>query len=175
MKVFRLNYLKTFLWPLCFSLAVVCGHAWADLAAQVRLSQEKLRMHCPAMDQLKLNTQSKIWTSPGGWKAYEKSFGTKIKRFVGAQWIGVKLGQIICIYQPVGSFTFPVFVYYNKQVIQPSTNAWVKVEKNRFNCALNDLKMCIFSPLQSQKQIDPDDIASQIKPGDAPQLPDSNL
>lgn len=176
MKVFKLNHRQTLPWLLSLSLAVLCGHAWADLSAQVRLSQKKIRMYCPSVDQLKLNPHTKIWSAPGGWKSYEKSFGTKMKRFMGAQWVGVQLGQIICIYQPVGLFTFPVFIYYNKQVIEPIVKSpWVKVKKNRLNCALSDRVGCSFSPLVTPKAADPDDIANQITPGSAPKLPDSNL
>lgn len=180
MKTFRSHFFKTLVWLFSFALIGICGHAQADLAAQVRLSQDKVSMQCPSIKQLTINPQTKIWTSPGGWKAFDKSFGTQIKSFAGAQWVGVKLGQVICIYKPVGTFTFPVFMYYNRQVVQPGTSpsdsgSWVQVKKNRINCVSNKLADCTFSPLISEKPADPDEEASQIKPGDSPKLPDSNL
>ena len=143
----------------------------ADLVAQSR----KFNEQCPALKDLKLNKKTLLWSADGGWKSYTQSFGTKIQSFRGAQWNGVQLGQIICVYSANGEFTFPIKLFYNKQVVSPDTASWVRAKTNVYNC-LDSIDKGVFSPLLSPKDADPLEQAKQLKyENNNDKLPEQNL
>jgi hypothetical protein len=143
----------------------------ADLVAQSR----KFNEQCPAIKDLKLNKKTMLWSADGGWKTYTQSFGTTIQSFRGAQWNGVQLGQIICVYSSKGAFTFPIKLFYNKQVVDPETASWTKAKTNVYNC-LDTRDKCVFSPLISPKDMDPLEQAKQLKYDHTKdKLPEQNL
>lgn len=69
---------------------------------------------CPPISMLSRNGM--YWGAPGGWTTYNPSFITKITHFVAAQWQGVNLGSVMCVYTGDQGESFPV-------VLQQMTNA----------------------------------------------------
>src|SRR3990167_2770190 len=80
---------------------------------------------CPPIQALTKN-QKMEWSAKGGWKSYGTSFVEKIASFSGAQWNGVNLGQIICVYNGKEKTDFPVLLVYHTLAIEPQENGWSK-------------------------------------------------
>ncbi len=64
-------------------------------------------IYCPRASQL---IRKDMWWGYGSWRSYDQSFVRKIKAFVGAQWIGVGVGTMICVYKGEQATSFPVTV-----------------------------------------------------------------
>jgi hypothetical protein len=60
--------------------------------------------YCPPPEQLALDNL--FWGAPGGWVSYTESLDKKIIRFEKAQWQGVNVGKILCIYKGDTSLLF---------------------------------------------------------------------
>ena len=151
------------------------AYSFGALSLQELIAEsKKIHLTCPAAKDLKLNTKTKTWTALGGWKTYTPSFGTQIQSFLGAQWNGVQLGQVICIYRAKDAFTFPIKLFFNHQVIAPDHGKWKKVKSNVINCYGNR-KLCAFSPLLSPKSSDPLQEALDLKSKPKNVLPEQNL
>jgi hypothetical protein len=123
----------------------------SDTAVKSYFTSAKTVRYCPPISQITLNTQARIWSAPGGWKSYDQSFATEINRFLGAQWVGITIGQIACIYQGKAKYTFPILLVYNKLVQRPTENGWKKKENsNRYHCPNNQITECPFYPIVKQ-------------------------
>lgn len=62
--------------------------------------------YCPAVEKLK--KEGLYWQAEGGWVSYSESFDTQLSTFAGAQWQGVNVGKIICLYMGNSKMGFPV-------------------------------------------------------------------
>ena len=76
---------------------------------------------CPDPSTLKINTKTNQWTTDSGWKSDGGSFTKSISKFLGAQWKGVDLGQILCLYMGPDTSDFPVGIHKNLIVRTPMT------------------------------------------------------
>ena len=113
------------------------------------------KLNCPALNQLVKNPKTAIWTAPGGWKAYEQSPFNKLTHFVGAQWVGIGVGQVSCLYRGDDPFVFPVFLVYNTLTFEPKDVHWSKSAKSNYrNCKSNKREDCLFSPVPKKKTDD---------------------
>ena len=74
---------------------------------------------CPEIATLKYNNKNNQWTADVGWKSTSGSFTTNITRFLGAQWKGVQMGHLICLYQGPNVDEFPVGLQKNIIVQNP--------------------------------------------------------
>jgi len=74
---------------------------------------------CPDISTLKYNKSNNQWTADVGWKSPTGSFTTNITRFLGAQWKGVQMGHLICLYQGPNVNEFPVGLHKNIIVQNP--------------------------------------------------------
>ena len=74
---------------------------------------------CPEMSELYQDNDN-IWQSKSGWKANEPSFSSTLKKFVGVQWKGVNIGRATCIYKGPSTQEFPVSLYKNIIINNPS-------------------------------------------------------
>lgn len=103
--------------------------------------------YCPAPN--KLQKTGLIWKAPGGWISYSESFVDHITQFIGAQWIGVEVGKIICLYRGDKEFTFPVALEQNdllieKPVVKPGS-FWRQLDKTGYmECRSADINNCDF-------------------------------
>lgn len=98
--------------------------------------------YCPAPSALVKNAKTLTFKAKGGWKSYEKSFITKVTKFTGAQWQGINVGQVLCVYhgEPMGSF--PLEVYYSHLSITPSKGNWQTKKGHYSNCESNNPQDC---------------------------------
>jgi hypothetical protein len=105
-------------------------------------SSDSFVTYCPEPDQLSKNSKTMTWVGPTGWKSFEQSFATKLTLFTVAQWQGVNVGQVTCVYRGTPKSTFPVMVYYSVLSVTPKGGKW-KAQKGHYsNCASNNVKDC---------------------------------
>ncbi|HLD16953.1 MAG TPA: T4SS-associated protein EirA, partial [Coxiellaceae bacterium] len=100
--------------------------------------------HCPPVVCLTKNQDDLSWFAKGGYKSYQQSFAVHISQFLGAQWSGIRVGQIICAYQGQEKVTFPIAVVFNKLVFEPTTANWSKNMGGYRNCKSNNPTDCPF-------------------------------
>lgn len=126
--------------------------------AQTKAQQEFL--YCPAPKEL---SKIGLWWKVGDiWKSYSESFAEHIQTFSGAQWIGVKVGKIVCIYKGQEAFTFPVALETAHPVLVPAPTGqnWITTKEGYKQCFSNDVKDC---PFTQKKAADITNIYEQIK------------
>ncbi|MEC7030844.1 MAG: T4SS-associated protein EirA [Pseudomonadota bacterium] len=122
------------------------------------------RFTCPQANEL---YQSKMqWKTDSGWTGYQKSFAKGISHFMGAQWKGVGVGQIYCIYQPDDPSEFPIQLTSETLYSRPDYAMWENSpSKDVINCisGQNDPCDCQFSRYIEQKDDNIDDIIFNIE------------
>ena len=112
---------------------------------------------CPDISDIKSNPAKGNWvakTKAGFWKSYHQSFATDLTQFVGAQWVGEKVGQVTCIYNSEQRFTMqgqqqiqqtlPVLLVFNTLSIHPSGGKWTHPKKGLHNCNSTQQSDCPF-------------------------------
>ena len=99
-------------------LADASDSAELDSAASCYLPIPDAYM-CPQPSELKKDTRKNIWTTDSGWISDSSSFSSSIVKFLGAQWKGVQLGQVLCLYLGPNTNDFPVGLHKNLIVKTP--------------------------------------------------------
>jgi hypothetical protein len=100
-------------------------------------------VYCPQPSQL-IKSGLYWGTVVGGWKSYSESFDQRIASFVGAQWVGINVGKMICIYKGnlAMSFTIPLQNDTLSQV--PTGGLWGKDLGGYRNCHSTNVQDCPF-------------------------------
>lgn len=114
---------------------------------------------CPHISQIQKNQMTQKWglkVVGGAWKSYQTSFATDLTQFLGAQWTGVGLGQVTCIYKAEQRFTIegkptiqpalPVTLAFNVMVLQPTKGKWERIPHAHgvYNCYAIERADCPF-------------------------------
>jgi len=100
---------------------------------------------CPPVESLVRDEATQQWSGPGGWKTTSPSFLRTVDRFVGAQWVGVSIGEVICIYIKTTRSSFPVMLKRGKLVPAPvSGGLWSDDKGGYMECKANDVQYCAF-------------------------------
>jgi len=108
--------------------------------------------YCPALNELTFDASTRIWSAPNGWKSYEQSFAKEIGQFLGAQWIGIEVGQVACIYAGKDEYTFPILLIHNKLIQTPKKGLWKKnANDGHYHCVTHQINQCPFYPLAQSK------------------------
>jgi hypothetical protein len=101
--------------------------------------------YCPLISELV--KENLLWSARSGlWKSYSQSFAKEIDRFIGAQWIGVNVGKVICLYQGKGSFDFPIALEPAKAILilEPKGDTW-RIERDGYKiCKSINITDCPF-------------------------------
>lgn len=118
--------------------------AFTSTVAVAAAPPQSVHAICPAPNTLTKDPKTMLWSAPGGWKSYQSSFANKMGKFMGAQWDGVEVGQVVCLYQPADPYAFVVQLFYNKIVFEPTNPPWSKNLKGYRNCASHNLNDCAF-------------------------------
>ena len=117
--------------------------------------------YCPAASNLQ--KQQLIWqTRDQRWRSYTPSTASKVVSFIGAQWVGVKIGKVICLYQTDEEVAFPLALEptQNQPVPEPNGNGWSALIENRKLCKSANTADC---PYQIQSNTVPTDLYGEIK------------
>ncbi len=104
-------------------------------------------IYCPDVSQL-VKTGAK-WEATNNnvvWKSYDTSFADDIATFVGAQWQGVKVGPMTCIYKSQAEGVFPITLQNNHLFEQPTQKNWSIGEGGFMNCVSNKASDCPLTP-----------------------------
>ena len=111
--------------------------------------------YCPAPQELMLNNL--FWGTPNGWASFTESFDKKIVQFEKAQWQGVNVGKILCIYKGDSSLEFPIVLeQQNHQVIaEPNFANWTGNQGGYKDCTSTAVKDCPFEISQKAQVTDP--------------------
>ena len=132
------------------------------LSKEQRVKQN--RYTCPSINELYRNNLK--WQTDTGWKGYQESFSAKISHFMGAQWKGVGVGNVYCIYQPEDDTEFPIQVTLSQLISRPNVANWDNAPSNDvLNCISrsNDPCECQFSYYIEEEIEDIDDIIGSIE------------
>ena len=109
------------------------------------------------------------WTARNGtWKNFNQSFSQKITSFIGAQWNGVKVGKITCLYSPEGGDNFPVALEEVKTEIalEPKSSNWSALIGSRKLCKSANVADCSY---YIEEQLTSGDVYKGIGYGDVKQ------
>lgn len=99
--------------------------------------------YCPEPETLIKNDFK--WTTPDQrWENYTPSSATKVVSFVGAQWVGIKVGKIICLYQTNEAVAFPVALEQTSSqlILEPNSAGWSALVNNRRFCKSASVADC---------------------------------
>lgn len=112
---------------------------------------------CPDISQIQKNQMTQKWkaqTLDGTWKDYQGSFATNIIQFLGAQWTGVGVGQVTCVYKAEQRFmiqgnltiqpALPVMLVFHTLTHQPVQGKWKRSADGVYNCYSLDQHDCPF-------------------------------
>ena len=102
------------------------GFFAAAAHAQVEPSIQMHKVMCPPAAALVLNQRTHMWSAVGGWKSYQQSFVQQVEEFLGAQWSGINVGEVLCIYRGKDEHTFPVTLAFSHLTNQPTGHSWSK-------------------------------------------------
>ena len=127
------------------SLVVLCGNIYAQ-DNNTNNTQQKPTIYCPKVSQIVKTDLRWNSTTNVPWKGYEDSFVDTISSFAGAQWEGIKVGQMSCIYMGKDKNTFPVILQNNSMFLEPEGGNWSKGESGYFNCVSTNVEECPLFP-----------------------------
>jgi hypothetical protein len=102
-------------------------------------------MTCP--DPSDLIKEGDKWTSKDHkWASNTPSTAIKAVSFLGAQWVGIKVGHVICLYQVDEEVSFPVSLEQmrNFSILEPKSVTWSALVGNRKFCKSASIADCAF-------------------------------
>ena len=139
-------------------------HAPAD----TNLSDKPIFDQCPQPSELVKDSKTMQWSAKGHldgtkFQSFDKSFTNTVDHFIGAQWVGVKVGQIICLYQPSNSNEFPVQLVFNTLTYAPTGKHWSKDLGGHENCVSVNPEDCQYQLKPAEKKTDPYKAALGLK------------
>lgn len=106
---------------------------------------ELVKDHCPPVESLVRDDIKQSWSGPNGWKTAAPSFLRTLDTFAGAQWIGVGVGEVICVYLKTTRNSFPVTLQRSKLVPAPKIgDTWSMTKGGYAECKSNDVMKCPF-------------------------------
>ena len=102
---------------------------------------------CPEINQFHKDPNEMIWRVPGGnWRSSAISFADHLTQFLGAQWQGINVGSIICLYQSNDTMDFPVAVQFDQLVYMPTGGKWTQNLGGYANCQSHAPTDCLMKP-----------------------------
>ncbi|HAV93513.1 MAG TPA: hypothetical protein DCW33_01435 [Proteobacteria bacterium] len=113
--ILLLMFCLPFLRTIAFALPLF---AMADSAETCYLPLKNASV-CPPVSALKLNPRTNEWKTDNDWKSTAGSFSSSVTHFLGAQWKGVQLGYMLCLYQGPNKNEFPIGMHKNVVVESP--------------------------------------------------------
>jgi len=155
-------------YPLTITLITLACTASAAIPHVIEVTPENREQlgfeTCPPINYLVKDPSTMFWaTKQKGFRSYDVSFAQHITRFLGAQWEGVNLGTIYCLYQG-DNMTFTVNLRFHALSYTPNGGNWTKDLGGLKNCITSDPNNCLFKPYVKKstniyKELD------SIKPG----------
>lgn len=99
--------------------------------------------YCPQPTDLIKN--GLYWgVATNSWKSYSESFDTSVSSFIGAQWVGINVGKMICLYKGNLSMSFPISLQNDTLAQTPSGGLWGNDLGGYRNCHSTNVLDCPF-------------------------------
>ncbi len=108
-------------------------------------------MHCPTIAKIYHSQQNHWGTSDASFRSLDTSFSHHLDTFLGAQWQGINVGYILCVYKPVERNLFKVTLLYGPLTLQPTSQKWQKNKEGNYNCISTNVNDCPFTPKPAEK------------------------
>lgn len=146
--------------------SVALGSTMAAFAQQLSKNTNVLPpgyRQCPKISDIHKNPKTRTWGNRNGWKSYETSFANHIASFLGAQWRGIKIGNVACLYKPKEGLTFPIILHFSRLTYEPVGKHWGRNLGGYMNCKSYQIKDCIFKPETKSKSANIYEEASLLK------------
>lgn len=101
---------------------------------------------CPQPEEL-INQEATWVTKNSRWKCYTPSTASKVTGFLGAQWAGIKVGKIICLYQTNEAVGFPLAIEQvsSQSILEPGGVSWSALTNGRRYCKSVNVADCPFT------------------------------
>ena len=98
------------------------------------------------------------------WKATEASLSEDAVSFIGAQWDGIQVGSISCVYQGSEDLSFPI-VLKNEHIFRmPKHTNWQAETDGMYTCHSDDTQDCPLYPnIEKQAKVDIHELMKGIK------------
>ena len=118
-------------------------------------------LYCPK--QSELYKKEMFWHGPNTWRDYSASFVKNINNFAGAQWVGVNVGKVICLYKGVEENNFPVALERDNLMKKPEGENWKSDASGYKICKSDNILDCPFVPQEVKSNENVYDFLSNIK------------
>lgn len=105
---------------------------------------------CPPVEKVFPSAEHHWGTADGRFRSLSTSHASALAAFRVAQWQGVSVGHVICVYEPKGqhkNFFFPVELYFNDLVYEPlQFKHWQAQSKahQTYHCVSHHVSDCPF-------------------------------
>lgn len=132
--------------------SILCGLwvGWAFAQTPLPNSIKTTNEYCPSPTTLV--KKDLYWSAPGGWVSYGESFDDKITQFTKAEWIGINVGKIVCVYKGNERLAFPIALEQKRPHLSPSPTGpnWSKDLGGRKECVSDQVANCPFQLIKAQ-------------------------
>lgn len=158
----RTTFLTSAFYTVITYFSIACAVPAAQNTSTTASSQ--LNRLCPPISIIKKNPVTLAWsTIDNRFASKTTSFADSLTRFIGAQWTGVNVGQLTCLYRTSPAHTFPVILNFNTLVTTPTGPHWRAAEAGYINCISpnNDPSDCPFSTQRAPAKQDLYDVRFQ--------------
>lgn len=118
-------------------------------------------LYCPQSTEL--YKKEMFWYGPNSWRDYSASFVKTINNFAGAQWVGVNVGKVICLYKGVEENNFPVAIERDNLMKKPEGENWKSDPSGYQICKSTNVLDCAFSPQEVKSNENVYDFLKDIK------------
>ena len=123
-----------------------------------------ITVYCPDAASLVKDPKKLTWATPDNqWQSFDISFEKKLTQFIGAQWHGVGLGQIFCLYRGEDKDSFPVLLAFHALALVPRSDSWGTDMGGYRNCTTDKQSECGFEVRTRPQQVDIYDQALKLK------------
>lgn len=135
-------------YPFIFLILIFTHYALANSTNITPVSANvatPTQFYCPEPDQLV--KKDLYWNAEGGWISFGESFDKQITGFVKAEWVGVNVGRVICIYQGDRKYSFHIVLEqkHHKSIPIPNGQNWRAEKSGRKECLASNVKDCPFT------------------------------
>lgn len=149
------------------TISTLASLSWST-ALWASASSDFITVYCPEPSALVKNDKAMTFAAKGGWKSYERSFVTEVDTFKGAQWQGINVGQVMCVYTGKPAGTFPIYLYFDHLSVTPSKGNWVTQKGHYSNCGSTSRSECPITVQRTPKQQNIYEEATDLKDNSAP-------
>lgn len=122
-------------------------------------------IYCPKAYTLEKHDLT--WSADAGkvhWQATDDSLSEEAASFVGAQWDGIEVGAISCVYQDAEAESFPVVLKNDRVFTKPNHANWKAEADGTYTCHNEDPEECpLYPQIETQAELNIHELMRGIK------------